>query len=227
MDCFTPQAGKAPPAESVLAPSPLPTRKRQRGTGDGDASALQEEIAMSRKAFARERMAKTGALRLASHLKSRNNRAKLRAEEAASKFDALSVRHARFMSRDHIVIGGKAMRLLVIPRSNESLGSADSTRDHYSTGPMDAEGHDLVGAEPAAQAPGPERPRKRKRRKVRCHQMLVSVFDGAVQARDGGGWEYTYDAFAPDCSIIVVSSRQALSDGNQSSPFFAVHGHHT
>ena len=85
MDCFTPPAGKAPPVESVLVFSPLPTRKRQRGTGDGDASALQEEIAMLRKAFARERMAKMGALRLASDLKSRYNRAKLRAEEAARK----------------------------------------------------------------------------------------------------------------------------------------------
>ena len=138
---------------------------------------------MLRAAFARERKAKMGALRLASDLMSRNNRAKLRAEEAARKFNALRVRHSRFMSRDHIVMGGKAMRLLVIPRSNGSLGSEDSTRD-YSTVPMDAEGHDLVGAdsEPAAQAPGPERPRKR--RKVKCHDILVSVFGGAAQARD-------------------------------------------
>ena len=142
---------------------------------------MQEENAMLRAAFARERKAKMGALRLASDLMSRNNRAKLRAEEAARKFNALRVRHARFMSRDHIVMGGKAMRLLVIPRSNGRLGSEDLTRD-YSTVPMDAEGHDLVGAEPAAQAPGPERPRKR--RKVKCQDILVSVFGGAAQARD-------------------------------------------
>ncbi len=38
------------------------------------------------------------------------------------------------------------MRLVVIPRSNESLRSEDPTRDHYSTVPMDAEGHDLQEA---------------------------------------------------------------------------------
>ena len=162
---------------------------------------------MLRRAFARERKAKMGALRLASHLKSRNNRAKLRAEEAARKFDALRVRHARFMGRDHIVMGGKAMRLVVIPRSNESLRSEDPTRDHYSTVPMDAEGHDLVGAEPAAQALGFKL--KRKRKKVKCHRMLVSVFGGAAKARDGGGWEYTYDALK-----LMYLTNAALGHGS-------------
>ncbi len=62
----------------------------------------------------------------------------------------------------------------------------------YSTVPMDAEGNDSVVAEPAAQAPGPERPRKRK--KVRCHDMLVSVFEGGAGARGMGGWQYKYPA---------------------------------
>jgi len=74
---------------------------------------------------------------------------------------------------------------------------------------MDAEGHDLVGAEPAAQAPGPELPRKRKRKKVKCHEMLVSVFGGAAKARDGGGWEYTYDALK-----LMYLTNAALGHGS-------------
>ena len=89
------------------------------------------------------------------------------------------------LSTDHIVMGGKRMRLVEMQQDADTPAGKET----FSTVPIDAEGNDVMDEEASADS----RPRKRK--KVRCFDNLVTVEKGAARSRGSeGGWEYTWEA---------------------------------
>ncbi len=151
------------------------------GAGSTDIHLLLKRL---RAEVIRERRARMTAMRRVVDLQTANNRAKEQMGMLRRKYDGLRKRHARFMERDHVVLGGKAMSLRLVPKRN---GSSESHED-YSTVPMDTEGNDCVSAETAAPA------KKPSRGKVICHEWLVSIFKGSAQVGETGGWRYSYNA---------------------------------
>ena len=119
----------------------------------------------------REKRARVGALRQVTSSESAKSRAEERATKAVLKYDRVRTRHTRMMSRDHIAVGGKVMRLHLMPNSHG--------REEYSAVPMVAdvaEGDDSAADD--ANAAAPEQSWQLcslPRRKVKCHEVVVSI----------------------------------------------------
>jgi hypothetical protein len=91
------------------------------------------------------------------------------------------------LSTDHIVVGGKRMRLVAM----QQYAGTPAGKETFSTVPIDGEGNDVMDEE--ASADSSSSPRKRK--KVRCFDNLVTVEKGAARSRcSEDGWEYTWEA---------------------------------
>ena len=150
----------------------------------------------------REKRARVTAERHLVRLETANDRAQEQKGTWRRKCDMWRKRHARFMERDHIVLGGRAMSLRLVPKRNGSTESNE--RDEYSTVLMDNEGNDCVSDETAAPAKQPSRG------KVICHEWLVSIFKGSAQVGETGGWRYT-------CNALMLQYLVEASLGHGSS----------
>ena len=91
------------------------------------------------------------------------------------------------LSTDHIVMGGKRMRLVAMQQD----AGTPAGKETFSTVPIDGEGNDVMDEKASADS----RSCPRKRKKVRCFDNLVTVEKGAARSRGSeGGWEYTWEA---------------------------------
>ena len=138
----------------------------------------QEENETLKRIIKHQASAAIAAQARVTHLQYQNSQLKARAIASANAREALRSRGARMLSTDHIVLGGKRMRLVVMQQHADTPAGTKE----FSTVPVDAEGNDVIEEADI---------RPRKRQKVRCFDWLVKLEKGPAVARAGvGGWQY-------------------------------------
>jgi hypothetical protein len=180
-DAATPTGCQVVPADPWFVGS-LPTQLGLKWAA-GDCS-LEEENKRLKRAIQYQAGTVAAAHASEANLRHRNRLLETNVKTAVSKREALRRRCARMLSTDHIVMGGRRMRLVAMQQDADTPAG----KEKFSTVPIDAEGNDVMDEE----APADIRPRKRK---VRCFDNLVTVEKGAARSRGSeGGWEYTWEA---------------------------------
>ena len=97
----------------------------------------------------------------------RNRLLEERVKTAVSAREALRRRCARMLSTDHIVMGGRRMRLVAMQQD----AGTPAGKETFSTVPINEEGNDVMDEEASADI-------RFRKRKVRCFDNLVTVEKG-------------------------------------------------
>ena len=151
-----------------------PTQRRRKWAA-GDCSlevldSLEEENKRLKRAIQYQAGTVAAAHAREKRLQHRNRLLEERVKTAVSAREALRRRCARMLSTDHIVMGGRRMRLVAMHCMQQDAGTP-AGKETFSTVPINEEGNDVMDEEASADI-------RFRKRKVRCFNNLVTVEKG-------------------------------------------------